>query len=83
MLHLRIAEGLDVDAYHGLEHIRSGAGAPVRWFTVSQLAREGLIDPVDASAQAGADHDLATGVRLVLTLKGRLLADAVTRRLAQ
>lgn len=83
MLHLRIAEGLDVDAYHGLEHIRSGAGAPVRWFTVSQLAREGLIDPAAASAQAGADHDLATGVRLVLTLKGRLLADAVTRRLAQ
>ncbi|WP_261622973.1 radical SAM family heme chaperone HemW [Nesterenkonia marinintestina] len=66
MLGLRIADGLDVEAHRELP----GAGR------LAESELRALVD--DGLAEAGA---LEAG-RVVLTLRGRLLADAVTRRLA-
>ena len=76
MLRLRIADGLDVAVYNGLPELRGSGGSRITAAQLQQLADEGLIDQAAAAPSSSA----AEG-RAVLTLKGRLLADAVTRRL--
>lgn len=72
MLRLRIAEGLDIAEYESL----SGAGrlddGVLRSLVLDGLAEEGPLSPAPRSPRG----------RVVLTLKGRLMADAVTRRLS-
>ncbi|TLP79360.1 radical SAM family heme chaperone HemW [Nesterenkonia sphaerica] len=77
MLRLRIAEGLDVAKFNALPQIRQGAAAPITAEQVHQLVQEGLAE----AGAAGPSAEFPLG-RVVLTLNGRLLADAVTRRLA-
>lgn len=76
MLRLRIADGLDVAAYNGLPELQGSGGSPITARHLEQLTAEGLID-----AEAAAASQASPQGRVVLTLKGRLLADAVTRRL--
>ncbi|WP_147106221.1 radical SAM family heme chaperone HemW [Nesterenkonia populi] len=72
MLRLRIAEGLDI-----AEHNALPGSATVSPEALAQLAAEGLIEP--EKARRTSSHPQG---RAVLTLRGRLLADAVTHRLA-
>ncbi|WP_120004748.1 radical SAM family heme chaperone HemW [Nesterenkonia muleiensis] len=75
MLRLRIAEGLDIAEFNALPGLTAGGGAPVSRDQLSRLAAEGLIDPDAADPSVAYSEG-----RAVLTLSGRLLADAVTRR---
>ncbi|RJN31100.1 radical SAM family heme chaperone HemW [Nesterenkonia natronophila] len=77
MLRLRIAEGLDVAEFNALPQIGQGGGTPIQDRHVRQLVDEELAD----AAAARPSEKFPQG-RIVLTLNGRLLADAVTRRLA-
>ncbi|WP_010524585.1 radical SAM family heme chaperone HemW [Nesterenkonia sp. F] len=72
MLRLRIAEGLDL-----AEHAALDAAEPVTAETTSRLVAEGLVEE-----EPLVPDEVHPAGRLVLTLQGRLLADAVTRRLA-
>ncbi|GAA1804045.1 radical SAM family heme chaperone HemW [Nesterenkonia flava] len=77
MLRLRIREGLDVAEYNGLPQRARRGGEPITAKVLNQLVSDGLIEEQAAHASSSAPEG-----RAVLTLKGRLLADAVTRRLA-
>ncbi|MCL1899065.1 MAG: hypothetical protein FWG11_00830, partial [Promicromonosporaceae bacterium] len=72
MLRLRLREGLPVEAL-------SEAGRAA----IPDLIAQGLITlgPIDDPAVAGADGTGGPGHRIVLTRRGRLLADAVTHEL--
>lgn len=72
MLRLRIAEGLDIDDYEQLPGAEKIPEAELNRLSEEGLAVEAAIQPDDRHARG----------RVVLTLKGRLLADAVTRRLS-
>ncbi|GAB3188903.1 radical SAM family heme chaperone HemW [Nesterenkonia suensis] len=72
MLRLRIAEGLDVATYEALP-----GAQPLDEATLGGLVADGLAE--EAALRPDADHPRG---RVVLTLQGRLLADAVTRRLS-
>lgn len=76
MLRLRIAEGLDVAEYNGLPARTASGTAAISAADLQNLVREGLIEQEPARPSSSAPEG-----RAVLTLKGRLLADAVTRRL--
>lgn len=76
MLRLRLAEGLDVAEYNALPELARTQGDTISAVALSSLVQDGLIEleattPTPAYPQG----------RAVLTLRGRLLADAVTRRL--
>ena len=77
MLRLRIREGLDVAGYNALEDLAEIRGEQISAGELSRLVSDGLIE--EEAAVPTEDHPQG---RAVLTLKGRLLADAVTRRLA-
>lgn len=77
MLRLRIAEGLDVQAYQNEEAVQEGSADSINPTQLRQLAAEGLVE--EGATHPSAQHPQG---RIVLTLQGRLLADAVTRRLA-
>ncbi len=77
MLRLRLADGLDIAEYNALPELVRTQGEQITPATVDSLVQDGLIS-VQAAAPT-ADHREG---RAVLTLRGRLLADAVTRRLA-
>jgi len=71
MLMIRVREGLPVRellAVHDLQEL----GASLRW-----LIAQGLIEPKALAANAEPDPQ----ARVRLTLRGRLLGDAVTREL--
>ncbi len=76
MLRLRIREGLDVAEYNALPELAESGGARITAPEMERLTGEGLIE--EAPAAPSEAHPEG---RAVLTLKGRLLADAVTRRL--
>lgn len=71
LLETRLAKGMSV--------ADSGAAAS----TIAALAAEGLIEPVEAWEQADAVDVSAAQPRIVLTLRGRMLADTVVRRLLE
>lgn len=77
MLRLRIREGLDVAEYNALPELSEIGGEQISEQELGRLVREGLID--QEAARPSPAHPQG---RAVLTLKGRLLADGVTRRLA-
>ncbi|MDZ5077964.1 radical SAM family heme chaperone HemW [Nesterenkonia sp. HG001] len=72
MLRLRIAEGLDVAAHEALPGAVPLEDAVLRGLVTDGLAADSPLRPSPANPRG----------RVVLTLKGRLLADAVTRRLS-
>ncbi|GAA3056505.1 MULTISPECIES: radical SAM family heme chaperone HemW [Actinomycetes] len=72
MLRLRIAEGLDVAEHEALPGARRLDDGVLRALVHEGLAQEGPLNPDERSPRG----------RVVLTLQGRLLADAVTRRLS-
>ncbi|MGO1523189.1 MAG: radical SAM family heme chaperone HemW [Nesterenkonia sp.] len=76
MLRLRIAEGLDIAEYNQLPALQRGGGEQITAAQLDQLVDQGLIEPDAAAASSWWPQG-----RAVLTLKGRLLADAVTRQL--
>lgn len=76
MLRLRIAEGLDLAEYNALPERRQAGYEPIRRAQLQELIDEGLLE----AGPAAGSPSLPEG-RAVLTLRGRLLADAVTRRL--
>ncbi|GFZ89280.1 radical SAM family heme chaperone HemW [Nesterenkonia alkaliphila] len=76
MLRLRIREGLDLAEYNALPELAAGGAAPITPQLVAELVREGLLDPGSAEPSSSFPEG-----RAVLTLQGRLLADAVTHRL--
>ncbi|WP_022872814.1 radical SAM family heme chaperone HemW [Nesterenkonia alba] len=76
MLRLRIREGLDIAEYNGLPEVATSDAQPVSQQALHALVREGLIEP--KAAQPSSSYPEG---RAVLTLEGRLLADAITRRL--
>lgn len=77
MLRLRIREGLDIAEYNGLPELAEIDGEQVSAEELARLVGDGLIE----EAAVSPSEDYPEG-RAVLTLRGRLLADAVTRRLA-
>ncbi|WP_150462912.1 radical SAM family heme chaperone HemW [Nesterenkonia ebinurensis] len=77
MLRLRIREGLDLAEYNALPELAASGGVPITQDQLGQLVDDGLLEPGPAEPTASYRQG-----RAVLTLKGRLLADAVTRRLA-
>ncbi|PRZ16167.1 radical SAM family heme chaperone HemW [Nesterenkonia sandarakina] len=77
MLRLRLAEGLDVAGFNALPELRRSHGEKISAKSLQSLVHDGLID--DDAARPSTAHPQG---RAVLTLRGRLLADAVTRRLA-
>ncbi|NDK30698.1 radical SAM family heme chaperone HemW [Nesterenkonia haasae] len=78
MLRLRIVEGLDVAEFNTLPQLLQGGGVPITGQVLQQLTAEGLADP-----SAACPTEAYPEGRIVLTLEGRLLADAVTRRLLE
>lgn len=78
MLRLRIAEGLDIAEFNGLPALLRGGGEPITAATLETLVAEGLIEADAAAASSSWPQG-----RAVLTVKGRLLADAVTRSLVE
>lgn len=78
MLRLRIAEGLDIAEFNALPGLAAGGGAPIAEEQLRRLVAEGLLDPY-----AAAPSDAYPEGRAVLSLQGRLLADAVTHRLLE
>ncbi|WP_300343037.1 radical SAM family heme chaperone HemW [Nesterenkonia sp.] len=76
MLRLRIAEGLEIAEYNALPQLGPSAAEPISDRLIAELVKEGLLE--EEAAQPSAAHPAG---RAVLTLQGRLLADAVTRRL--
>ncbi|GAA1148236.1 radical SAM family heme chaperone HemW [Nesterenkonia lutea] len=76
MLRLRLADGLDIAEYNALPELARTMGERISPATVDSLVKEQLISPEAAVPAAGHPEG-----RVVLTLRGRLLADAVTRRL--
>lgn len=76
MLRLRIREGLDVAEYNALPELGLGRGTSLDESRLASLVNEGLLEA--EAAEPTAEHPQG---RAVLTLRGRLLADAVTHRL--
>lgn len=76
MLRLRIVDGLDVAEFNGLPQLSRSGGSVITCDDVEQLVEEGLAEPGEAQPSEACPQG-----RIVLTLNGRLLADAVTRRL--
>ena len=76
MLRLRIAEGLDVAEYNELPALLRSGGEQITAAKLDQLVAHGLIEPEASAASSSWPQG-----RAVLTLQGRLLADAVTRSL--
>ncbi|NLS10098.1 coproporphyrinogen III oxidase [Nesterenkonia sp. MY13] len=70
MLRLRIREGLDIAEYNQLP-----GAEPITPAVLAELVAEGLIEAEQSQSSSASQG------RVVLTLQGRLLADAVTRRL--
>lgn len=77
MLRLRIREGLDIADYNALEELAEIDGERISAAELGRLVSDGLIEE-----EAAVPTEAHPEGRAVLTLKGRLLADAVTRRLA-
>lgn len=76
MLRLRIVDGLDVAEFNTLPQLGQSESSPITQELLRQLTEEGL-----AEASAAQPSEYYPEGRIVLTLQGRLLADAVTRRL--
>jgi len=70
MLRVRLVDGLPLDVLSEEERSR-----------VAGLVADGLVDPLEALRGTAANGGVEGERRLVLTLRGRLLADAVVRTL--
>lgn len=76
MLRLRVREGLDVAEYNALPERRDSGQELLTAARLQELIGEGLLEQSPAAPSSSSPEG-----RAVLTLRGRLLADAVTRRL--